>query len=68
MNTTPVMASDRTYGRKKINRKIARPGKRRLSRTARNSENGICSASDSTMISRLFDTAVVKVSLLNAVT
>ena len=56
----PVMASDRTYGRKKISRKIALPGKRRLSRTASDSENGIWMASESSTISTLLPTADVK--------
>ena len=62
----PVMASDRTYGRKKINRKIALPGKRRLSRIASDSENGIWIASDSTTIRTLLPTADVKALLLSA--
>ena len=37
----PVIASDSTYGTKNSSRKMARPGKRRLSRTASASENGI---------------------------
>ena len=41
LNTMPVIASDSTYGTKNSSRKMARPGKRRLSRTASASENGI---------------------------
>ena len=52
----PVIASDSTYGRKKISRKIARPGNLRFRRTARESENGIWRVSESTTMKRLLPT------------
>ena len=62
----PVIASDSTYGTKNSSRKMARPGKRRLSRTASPSENGIWRRSDRTMTNMLLPTACQNTSLARA--
>ena len=66
LNTMPVIASDSTYGTKNSSRKMARPGKRRLSRTASASENGIWRRSDRTMTNMLLPTACQNTSLARA--
>ena len=62
----PVIASDSTYGTKNRSRKTARPGKRRLRRTASPSENGIWRRRERTMINTLLLTAVQNTLLARA--
>ena len=55
--TTPAMISAMTYGAKKSSRSTARPGKSRLSSSARPSAKGIWTSRERTMISALCVTA-----------
>ena len=54
------MTSAMTYGAKKIRRKTARPGNRRLSMRAIARANGICRTSDSTTMIALCMAAIWK--------
>ncbi len=62
----PVMASESTNGAKKRTRRSVRPGKRRLSRSASQSANGIWTVRDRKTMRMLCQTAFRKTESLSA--